>query len=117
MAPWMAAVPVAQAFSKRVIGLKRSSGTDWRISEEGKPWLVKPSPKTPTKPASISPGSMPASSMAARATRASSASRSGASSSLPKGVCAQPTMQAPSGAATLVVPAMPFLLEILSGPA
>ena len=38
-APWMAAVPVAQAFSKRVIGLKRSSGMDCSTSEDGKALL------------------------------------------------------------------------------
>ena len=49
-----------------------------------------------------SAGSMPASSMAARPTRARRASRSG-SSNLPKGVWAQPTMQASEGAMVLSV--------------
>jgi hypothetical protein len=93
-APWMAAEPVAQAFSSRVAGLKRSSGTAWNTSEDGKSCCWKPPLKVPRKMASTSCGSRPASAIASRATRPMSASASGASSSLPKRLWAQPMMAA-----------------------
>jgi len=40
---WIAAEPVAQAFSTRVAGVKRKRGSAWSTSEDGKPWGEKPS--------------------------------------------------------------------------
>ena len=39
---WTAADPVAQAFSTRVAGLKRKSGSAWNTSEAGNSWRTNP---------------------------------------------------------------------------
>ena len=44
---WIAAEPVAQAFSTRVAGVKRNRSSAWKTREEGKscgenPWLKRP---------------------------------------------------------------------------
>ena len=62
-----AAEPVAQAFSTRVAGLKRSPSSSCRASEEGKPSATRPELKCPTQIASISRASMPAWASASRA--------------------------------------------------
>ena len=92
-APCTAADPDAQAFSYRVAGLNRSSGTAWMASELGKSCLLNPLLNSPMNTPSISDGATPASAMAAPATRATNASTSG-SSRRPNGVCAHPTMHA-----------------------
>src|ERR1700761_6963315 len=92
-APCTAAEPDAQAFSNRVIGRKRISGTCCSTSDAGKSCFEKPLLNRLTKLASTSVAAIPASSIAARATRPISDSMSG-SSSLPNGECAQPTMHA-----------------------
>ncbi len=87
----IAALPDAQAFSQRVAGLKRSSGTDCIASEDGKSCGEKPLLNIPTNTASTSSGARPASAIAAPATRSIRLSTSG-SASLPKGEWAHPTI-------------------------
>ena len=90
---WTAAEPVAQAFSTRVAGLKRSRSSAWSTRLAVKSCGEKPALKWPSTISSTSSGPMPAWSSASVATltiRLSSVSPS----SLPKRVCAQPTMQA-----------------------
>src|SRR6202030_2354988 len=91
--PCTAAEPVAQAFSTRVAGLKRRSGEAWSTSEAVKSCAENPALKWPSTISSTSLAAMPASpsaSRVARTTRLSTVSPE----SLPKGVCAQPTMHA-----------------------
>ncbi len=45
---WIAAEPVAQAFSTRVAGLKRNRSSAWNTREEGKSCAEKPLLKRPT---------------------------------------------------------------------
>ena len=45
---WMAAEPVAQAFSTRVAGLKRNRSSAWNTSDAGKSWAENPWLKRPT---------------------------------------------------------------------
>ena len=45
---WIAADPVAQAFSTRVLGLKRRSGWACRASDEWNSWRTKPPFMLPT---------------------------------------------------------------------
>src|SRR5665213_370530 len=91
--PWCtAAEPVAQAFSTRSARLKRSSGEACSTSEAVKSCAEKPALKWPSTISSTSRASTPASASAPLATltiRLSTVSPS----SLPNGVCAQPTMQ------------------------
>ena len=91
--PWCtAAEPVAQAFSTRSARLKRSSGEACSTSEAVKSCAEKPALKWPSTISSTSLASMPASASAPLATRTIRLSTV-SPSSLPKGVCAQPTMQ------------------------
>src|SRR5829696_6330366 len=87
-----AAEPVAQAFSTRVAGLKRKASLAWSTRGAVKSWGEKPALKWPSTISSTSSAPMPACSRASRATRTTRLSMLSASS-LPKGVCAQPTMQ------------------------
>ena len=89
---WIAAEPVAQAFSTRVAGLKRNRSSAWMTSEAGKSWAENPWLKRPTYTASTSSGSTPASATASEATPQMRDSRS-SPSSRPNFVCAQPAMQ------------------------
>ena len=86
-----AALPDTQAFSHRVAGFNRSSGTDCIASNAAKSCFEKPLLKVPTNTASTSDGSIPASAMAPPATLAtkSSTSRFGY---LPNCEHAQPTI-------------------------
>src|SRR5215831_4155468 len=92
--PWCtAAEPVAQAFSTRVARLKRKSGEACSTKEAVKSCGEKPALKWPSTISSTSFGSIPASASASPATLTIRLSTD-SPASLPKGVWAQPTMQA-----------------------
>src|ERR1700722_11676635 len=92
--PWCtAAEPVAQAFSTRVARLKRRSGEACSTSEAVKSCAEKPALKWPSTISSTSLAATPASASASLATRTIRLSTV-SPESLPKGVWAQPTMQA-----------------------
>src|SRR6202030_1189159 len=91
--PCTAAEPVAQAFSTRVAGWKRRSGEACSTSEAVKSCAEKPALKWPSTISSTSPAATPASASASFATRTIRFSTV-SPESLPKGVWAQPTMQA-----------------------
>ncbi len=84
---------MAQAFSTRVARLKRRSGEACSTSEAVKSCAEKPALKWPSTISSTSSAAMPASPSASRVTRTIRLSTV-SPASLPKGVCAQPTMQA-----------------------
>src|SRR5205823_10289267 len=88
-----AAEPVAQAFSTRVAGLKRSCGSACSTSEAVKSWGEKPALKCPSTISSTSAAEMPASASASVATLTTRLSTVSVSN-LPNGVCAHPTMLA-----------------------
>ena len=94
MPAWMAAEPVAQAFSTRVAGVKRSSGTARATREAWKSCLENPLLKEPRKIASISCGPTSACLRQSPTTSAISSSAP-AASDLPNLEWAQPIMQAP----------------------
>src|SRR5580704_8518335 len=92
--PWCtAAVPVAQAFSTRVAGLKRRFGSACNTSAAVKSCGEKPALKCPSTISSTSAAAIPASASASLATLTTRLSTVSVSN-LPKGVCAHPTMLA-----------------------
>src|SRR5688572_23021869 len=92
--PWCtAAEPVAQAFSTRVVGLKRKAGSACSTSEAVKSCGEKPALKWPSTISSTSAPEMPASASASVATFTTRLSTVSASN-FPNGVCAHPTMLA-----------------------
>src|SRR5579884_871251 len=88
---WIAAEPVAQAFSTRVAGLKRKPGSAWNTSEAGNSCLTKPPFIVPRNTSSISAAATPASASAPCATSTISDSTS-RPSWRPNWLCAQPTI-------------------------
>ena len=92
--PWCtAAEPVAQAFSTLVARLKRRSGEACNTSAAVKSCAEKPALKWPSTISSTSFALMPASAKASPATRTIRLSTL-SPLSFPKGVWAQPTIQA-----------------------
>src|ERR1700730_2884660 len=103
--PWCtAAVPVAQAFSTRVAGLKRNCGSACSTSDAVKSCGEKPALQCPSTISSTSAAEMPASASASLATRTTRLSTVSVSN-LPNGVCAHPTMLA-------VMVVLPIVLRI-----